>query len=961
MPPFRLALVAVVLIGCSSSPHPPADAIAALDDSGASVTAIAFPDTAIGDSRTIAVHLANRTASTTGAISFGTNGGFAIDSTVTTCSGAALEVDATCDIGVAFRPGAEGAVTGTLVIATEHAGSLAIALMGSGFAPMLQLAPATLDFGAVDIASSATAVIHVTNTSSAAAPLQSLAVTGAGFAQVMTTCGAVLAGNASCDVTVSFTPSALGAATGALTVTSTGHDYAASLAGTGARELAVVRGGSGDGTVTSAPAGIACGTTCTAAFSTDVVLTAVAAAGSVFVGWSDPSCTTATCTIAAATSAQTIVATFVPDNSGVSLTPVSMDWGLTAGGTRSFLLANAGASAVAIDSFAATGRFQVATATCGIALPPAASCTIDVLYTPNGTLMQDSGTLDVTVDGQLFSSQLTATSAAPVSVTVQGPGTVTSSPAGIDCGTTCSALFNQPVTLTAVPDSGNVLLGWSDTSCLGTSCVVQPGGSIIAYFGAPGTVSVTVQGPGTVTSSPAGIDCGTTCSAVFGQFVTLTAMPDSGNQLLGWSGACSGSGPTCAVQPGASVTAYFGSSTSLTVNFAGGGPGMVQVVDILQNRQLALCTSSCSVTVTPGAEINVTAVTPSNFGGLSGACSPSTSPPNNTSCSLIVDLPATITATFTKDPAERWTLLSSTTDPIVGGAFDGSGNFTLIQAHMITKLDATGGVLWADAVAADGFVAAPGGTLYVTSGGNLLAIDASGAITATNPFTGILGFIAPNGDLFGTDSNGVSTEWTPTGAVVRTLSFVPAGIDSSSTFYAVTSLWGAARWAFDGTPLSDFPEIFPSGTLGNIGGYGFVIKDDHVIGDVAPDHGSGYCGWESHAPDDSVEVSITCQQSSFGPGVLPVAATASGPDEVVGWYSWGVSGAHGFFGATLEWSIRGANGWTSTTAVRSPFNTETDTIGFSPSMIVGGQHGEIAWLGALTVPTTPSRRRIRSG
>jgi phospholipase C len=78
----------------------------------------------------------------------------------------------------------------------------------------------------------------------------------------------------------------------------------------------------------------------------------------------------------------------------------------------------------------------------------------------------------------------------------------------------------------------------------------------------PSSVAVTLAGSGSgrVTSSPAGIDCGTACSADFtsGQSVTLTATPDTGFEFAGWSGTCSGSG-SCAVPPGqaASVTATF--------------------------------------------------------------------------------------------------------------------------------------------------------------------------------------------------------------------------------------------------------------------------------------------------------------------------------------------------------------------------------------------------------------------
>src|SRR5712692_4652763 len=64
--------------------------------------------------------------------------------------------------------------------------------------------------------------------------------------------------------------------------------------------LAVVKVDAGDGTVTSAPAGINCGTTCSASYATDtaVTLTATATTGSTFRGWTGGGCSgTGTCIV----------------------------------------------------------------------------------------------------------------------------------------------------------------------------------------------------------------------------------------------------------------------------------------------------------------------------------------------------------------------------------------------------------------------------------------------------------------------------------------------------------------------------------------------------------------------------------------------------------------------------------------------------------------------------------------
>ncbi|HSH05610.1 MAG TPA: Ig-like domain-containing protein [Anaerolineae bacterium] len=56
--------------------------------------------------------------------------------------------------------------------------------------------------------------------------------------------------------------------------------------------------------------------------------------------------------------------------------------------------------------------------------------------------------------------------------------------------------------------------------------------------------AVTGNGAGSISSEPAGIDCGVSCAAQFGLGVpvTLTAVADSGSIFMGWSGDCSGLG-----------------------------------------------------------------------------------------------------------------------------------------------------------------------------------------------------------------------------------------------------------------------------------------------------------------------------------------------------------------------------------------------------------------------------------
>ncbi|HEU4677171.1 MAG TPA: hypothetical protein VFS75_00445, partial [Candidatus Paceibacterota bacterium] len=81
------------------------------------------------------------------------------------------------------------------------------------------------------------------------------------------------------------------------------------------------------------------------------------------------------------------------------------------------------------------------------------------------------------------------------------------------------------------------------------------------------TLTTSVSGGGTITSSPAGINCGATCSAsyAYGTNVSLTATPSSGNTFTGWSGACSGTGGcTVSMTQARNVTASFGAACTVT-------------------------------------------------------------------------------------------------------------------------------------------------------------------------------------------------------------------------------------------------------------------------------------------------------------------------------------------------------------------------------------------------------------
>ena len=185
-----------------------------------------------------------------------------------------------------------------------------------------------------------------------------------------------------------------------------------------------------------------------------------------------------------------------------------------------------------------------------------------------------AGTATITAtdaSGASASTTLTVLGEANLTVfrTGAGTGTVTSNPAGINCGTDCSEAYvsGTVVTLTATASSNSTFAGWSGCDTVsGATCTVtvSSGRTATAAFNLK-TFVLTVNrtgllgGQGSVTSNPSGISCGSDCSEAYtsGTVVTLNA---SGTLFMGWTGCDSVSGTTCTVTmtSARSVAARFG-------------------------------------------------------------------------------------------------------------------------------------------------------------------------------------------------------------------------------------------------------------------------------------------------------------------------------------------------------------------------------------------------------------------
>lgn len=319
--------------------------------------------------------------------------------------------------------------------------------------------------------------------------------------------------------------------------------------------LAVSR--SGEGTVTSAPSGIDCGSSCSASFDTGstVTLSATPAAGWTFGGWSGACSGTGGCSVGI-NGPKSVNATFSPPppprysltvarsgNGRVTSSPGSIDCGTAC--ETSF---DSGTAVTLTAEPSAGSEFRGWGGACS---GTAVTCTVRM-----------DGTRGVTASFGGATSH-------PIATTLAGQGRVESTPVGIACGSTCSASFpvNGRVTLNATPAPGWVFVGWSG-SCTGSerACALTlsaPATVLATFAEAPAglPLAVTTSGRGRVTSVPAGIACGTTCSSSLapGTVVTLTAVPATGWTLAAWVGDCTGKRPTCRLTLDGSrtVTAQF--------------------------------------------------------------------------------------------------------------------------------------------------------------------------------------------------------------------------------------------------------------------------------------------------------------------------------------------------------------------------------------------------------------------
>jgi hypothetical protein len=532
------------------------------------------------------------------------------------CSGS-IAPAALCTIVLTFSPAVVGPASGVLTV-TDNAGTQSVDVSGNGSAPVT-FSAASLSFGTLGLSNtSAAKTVTVTNRQSAALTFTGISVPAGGpFAISSNTCGTGLAAGATCTVGVTFTPAAMGAATGTLAFADSAIDspQAVSLSGTGsapvtlsttslsfnttavgstssAKSVTLTNHQSGSLTfssiVTSGPFGIAsnsCGTSVAAGASCSVGVTFTPTATGAATG-------NLTFTDSAGNGPQTVSlsGTGSSSSSPVTLSASSLNLGTVAVGNTSaavtVTLTNRRSTTLAISSVGISGPFATTGNSCGTGLAAGATCAVGVTFTPTAT-GPASGTLTFT--------DTASNSPQKVSLSGTGSAAVTLSASALNFGVIAvgSTSTGQAVTVTnasaaAVGVTTVAITGdYADTTTCASSIAVGGGCTVSVTFlpAAAGTrtrtLSITLSS-GVQTVSLTGIGSNSSATGV----LSLSPSPVTFN-----AGYTIGDNPTQAV----TVTNTGASSAGIAGIALGGDSSLTQ----RNNCKGTLAAgATCTITVT---------------------------------------------------------------------------------------------------------------------------------------------------------------------------------------------------------------------------------------------------------------------------------------------------------------------------------------------------------------------------
>jgi hypothetical protein len=545
-------------------------------------------------------------------------------SQTSTC-GSSLAANASCSIYITFAPLSLGNQSANLSLtdnAPDSPESVSLSGTGVATAPSVALSALSLAFGNVSVGmTSSVQTVTLTNGGNATLLINSVAITGSGFAQT-NNCGAQLAGGGSCVISMSFTPVIPSAIVGLLSITdnAAGSPQSIPVTGTGTAPQAVVTPTSlnFNSQYTTIPS-VAQMVTLSNPGNQALNISSIALAGANAGSFSQNS----TCGPSLAAGASCVInVVFAPSNNGnysafltisdnivsspqvislsglgvtpepaVTLSSTTLNFSSIVVGTTSsaqkIILQNSGAAALAINSIAVTGGVFADTTTCGVQLSAGATCTISVTYTPI-SVTPASGSIVITdnAGGIAQSTQsvyLSGTGIAPIasldtsSYAFADQLPKTSSSAEI---ITLSNSGNAALAIGNISFSGSGASNYALTKTCGTSLVV----------GASCTISVifTPASAGTFTANLVVSDNSNNV-ANSTQFVALTG-----------SGSYPGSF-TLSTSPNATLTTNVGGAAAYTISINPVGSSFLGPVTLSVSGLPSGATASFTpASVTPG-------------------------------------------------------------------------------------------------------------------------------------------------------------------------------------------------------------------------------------------------------------------------------------------------------------------------------------------------------------------------
>jgi len=585
-----------------------------------SPTSLTFPAQQVGTSSSAqSVTLSNTGSATLSITSITASGDF---SQTNTC-GSSLAANASCTLSVTFTPTTTGTRTGALTL-TDNASpaTQTVSLAGTGTAPAVSLSPTSLTFPAQQVGTSSSAQsVTLKNAGNATLSIASIMVSG-DFSQT-NTCGSSLAANASCTLSVTFTPTAAGLRGGTLTITDnaspatqtvsltgtgtapvvslspTSLTFPAQQVGTSSSAQSVTLSNTGSATLSITSVSVSgdfsqtntCGSSVAAGASCTLSVTFKPTATGTRTG-------AVTLTDNASPATQTVSLTGTGTAPLVSLSPTSLTFPAQQVGTsssaQSVTLNNTGSATLSITSITVSGDFSQ-TNTCGSSVAAGASCTLSVTFTPTATGTR-TGAVTITDNASPATQTVSLTgtgtaplvSLSPTSLTFPAQQVGSSSAQSVTLSNTGSATLS----ITSITVSGD----FSQTNTCGSSVAA----------GASCTLSVTFKPTTTGTRTGA---------------VTITDNASPATQTVSLTGTGVGTpvvslSPTSLTFPAQRVGT---SSSAQSVTLKNTGNATLNITSITVSGDFSQ-TNTCGSSVAAGASCTLSVTfTPTASGSRSGS------------------------------------------------------------------------------------------------------------------------------------------------------------------------------------------------------------------------------------------------------------------------------------------------------------------------------------------------------